>query len=421
MLKRKIIQKLDSWKRDSVRKALIIEGPQQIGKTFVLRTFAYENYKQVVYINFNQFPYMRHIFEEDFDVDALILQISLTIPGARCVPNETVLLLEEIEYCPNAINAMIKFSKDRRYDAIGTRTVFNLDHNPTDLMVIRMHALDFEEFLWANNVSSLAIQEVKNAFIQHRPIAKDIHEFFINMFKSYIYVGGMPKAVHAYVSSGKYEPVQLAQRYINDIYISEIMAWTDQKKKVKLLDIFHAIPEQVKKGNKKFKYTEISPYASYRTHWESILSLYQYGWLFTIFKLDSLEMPLFDNKQKGNFKLCVRDVGLLAGQLEDADLEYLEEPLTIQKNILLENCVADILVKRGLRMYYMEEGKHSFFVSTHDNRKIGLCFDDPKALRYMNQLVLQDQLDVAYDLIVEPTYKDKDGMHIPLYTLMFVE
>ena len=143
--------------------------------------------------------------------------------------------------------------------------------------------------------------------------------------------------------------------------------------------------------------------------------------LFTIFKLDSLEMPLFDNKQKGNFKLCVRDVGLLAGQLEDADLEYLEEPLTIQKNILLENCVADILVKRGLRMYYMEEGKHSFFVSTHDNRKIGLCFDDPKALRYMNQLVLQDQLDVAYDLIVEPTYKDKDGMHIPLYTLMFVE
>ena len=83
--------------------------------------------------------------------------------------------------------------------------------------------------------------------------------------------------------------------------------------------------------------------------------------------------------------------------------------------------MADILVKRGLRMYYMEEGKHSFFVSTHDNRKIGLCFDDPKALRYMNQLVLQDQLDVAYDLIVEPTYKDKDGMHIPLYTLMFVE
>ena len=78
MLKRKIIQKLDSWKSDSVRKALIIEGPQQIGKTFVLRSFAYENYKQVIYINFNQFPYMRHIFEEDFDVDALILQISLT-------------------------------------------------------------------------------------------------------------------------------------------------------------------------------------------------------------------------------------------------------------------------------------------------------------------------------------------------------
>lgn len=421
MLKRKIIQKLDDWKRESNRKALIIEGPQHIGKTFILRTFAYENYKQVVYINFNQFPYMRHIFEQDFDIDALILQITLMIPGARCVPYETLILLEEIEYCPTAISALIKLSNDARYDAIGTRTILNSHNNPSEIVVLRMHALDFEEFLWANNVSNLAIQELRNAFYQERPVTNDVHQFFIDMFRAYTYVGGMPKAVKAYTNANNLESAQLAQRYVNDVYLSEIMAWTDQKKKSKINDIFHTIPEQVRRGNKKFKYSDISSSASYRTHWDSIHKLYEYGWLFSIYKLDNLNTPPFDNHQKGNFKLIVRDVGLLAGQLEDADLEYLKQPLTIQKNILLENSVADVLVKRGLRMYYMEEGKYTFFVVTNKERKIGFSFDDSNTLRYMNRLVLHGQLDVAYDLIVEPTRKDKNGMHVPLYNLMFIE
>lgn len=421
MLKRKIIQKLDDWKNEPNRKALIIEGPQHIGKTFILRTFAYENYKQVVYINFNQFPYMRHIFEQDFDIDALILQITLMIPGARCVPYETIILLEEIEYCPTAISALIKLSNDTRYDAIGTRTILNSQNNPSEIVVLRMHALDFEEFLWANNVSNLAIQELRNAFNQQRSVTNDVHKFFIDMFRAYTYVGGMPKAVKAYTTANNLESAQLAQRYVNDVYLSEIMAWTDQKKKSKINDIFHSLPDQVRHGNKKFKYSDISGSASYRTHWESVLKLYEYGWLFTIFKVDTLNGPLLDNHQKGNFKLCVRDVGLLAGQLEDSDLEYLNEPLTIQKNILLENSVADVLVKRGLRMYYMEDGKYTFFVATNKERKIGLSFDDSNTLRYMNRLVLHGQLDAAYDLIVEPTHKDKNGMHVPLYNLMFIE
>ena len=421
MLKRKIIQKLDDWKKETNRKALIIEGPQHIGKTFTLRTFAYENYKQVVYINFNQFPYMRHIFEQDFDIDALILQITLMIPGARCVPHETLILLEEIEYCPSAISALIKLSNDARYDAIGTRTILNSNNNPSEITVLRMHALDFEEFLWANNVSNLAIQELKNAFNQQRAVSNEVHQFFINMFREYTYVGGMPKAVRAFTNSHSFEAAQLAQRYINDVYLSEIMAWTDQKKKTKINDIFHSLPDQVRRSNKKFKYSDITGSASYRTHWESVLKLYEYGWLFTIFKVDNLDMPLIDNHQKGNFKLCVRDIGLLSGQLEDADLEYLNNPLTIQKNILLENSIADVLVKRGLRMYYMEEGKNTFFVVTNKNRKIGISFDDSNTLRSMNRLVLHGQLDVAYDLIVEPTHKDKNGMHVPLYNLMFIE
>lgn len=421
MLKRKIVKKLDEWKNDQARKSLIIYGPQQIGKTYTLRIFAHENYKQVININFNQFPYTRHLFEQEMEVDALILQISLMIPGARCVPYETVIILEEIEFCPNAMKALVKFSHDARYDAIGTRTMLRVLNDPSDVTVLRMHALDFEEFLWANNVSNLAIQELRSAFLQERAVSDDLHRYFMNMFRQYTKVGGMPRSVYAFINGKSADSIQLTQRYVNDIYLSDIVSKIDINKKIRSVEIFHAIPKQVRKGNKKFKYKEISNKASYRTHWEIVELLYELGWLFTIFKIESLDLPIFENRLKGNFKLCTRDIGCLVGQLDDGDVEYLNDPLSIQKNILLENTVADICVKRGLRMYYMDEGVHTFFMATNQDRKIGMSFDNSKTLRYMNRLVSEGQLDAAYDLTVEPLYKDKYGLHIPLYSLIFVE
>lgn len=421
MLKRKIIKKLEDWKSDRDRKSLVIEGPQQIGKSFILRSFSIENYKQVVYINFNQYPYMKHLFELDLELDALILQIGLYIKGARCVPYETLILLEEIDHCPRAMNALIKFSSDKRYDAIATRTILQSTNNAPEIQVIRMHALDFEEFLWANNVSNLAIQELKTAFLHERFVSNDLHHFFMDMFRYYTSVGGMPKTVRTFTNSINYDAIRLVQRNVNDIYLSDIMSKVDFNKLSKTIEIFHSIPKQVRKGNKKFKYTEVSNIASYRSHWESILKLYEYGWLFTIFKVDTLTMPLIDNHLKGNFKLCVRDIGCLVGQLDDGDIEYMHEPFTIQKNILLENVVADICVKRGLRMFFMEKGKHHFLVATNKNRKIGISFDDANTLRYMTRLVKQGELDVAYDLVVEQLYRDKNGLHIPMYALMFIE
>lgn len=421
MLKRKIIKKLKDWKADNARKSLIIEGPHQIGKTFVLRSFVLEHYKQVVDINFNQYPYMKHIFEQDLEIDALIFQISLLIKGARCVPFETLILLDEIDHCPSAMNALIKFSSDSRYDCIATRTLLKTTDNPVEVTVIRMHALDFEEFLWANSVSTLAIQELRTAFIHERPISTDLHLFFMDMFRYYTAIGGMPKSVRTFLKTFSYDSIRLAQRYTNDIYLNDIISQTDLNKKSRAIEIFHSIPEQVRKGNRKFKYSDVSNTASYRTHWDSILKLYEFGWLYTIFKVDSLDKPLFDNRLKGNFKICVRDIGCLVGLLNDGDVEYLNQPLTIQNNIVLENSVADVCVKRGLRMYYMEKGKHYFFVATNNDRNIGLSFDDSYTLAYMNRLVEQGKLDVAYDLIVEPMFRNKSGLHIPLYALMFIE
>ena len=159
MLRRKIIQTLEAWYAMPERKSLIIEGPQEIGKTFVLKTFAFKNYKQVVMINFNQFPYMRHLFEVDMDVDAMVLQMVMLIKGAVCVPHETLIIMEELEYCPSAYVAMKKFSLDKRYDCIATLSRFNFVESCAEVDKVRMHSMDFEEFLWANKIGRASCRE----------------------------------------------------------------------------------------------------------------------------------------------------------------------------------------------------------------------------------------------------------------------
>ena len=120
MLRRKIIQTLELWHANPKRKSLVIEGPLDIGKSFVLKSFAFQKYKQVVLLNFNQFPYIKRIFETQMDVDAMLLQIVMMVKGAVCVPYETLMLMEEMDYCPEAYEAMKQFSLDQRYDCAGT-------------------------------------------------------------------------------------------------------------------------------------------------------------------------------------------------------------------------------------------------------------------------------------------------------------
>ncbi len=214
MLRRKIIQTLEDWYANPHRKSLIIEGPQDIGKSFVLKSFAFQKYKQVVKLNFNQFPYMRRIFDVQMDVDALILQIVMMVKGAVCVPYETLIIMDELDYCPEAYEAMKKISLDQRYDCIGTvsRLVF---FDPSEVVdIIRMHALDFEEFLWANNVSSNVLDQVHQSYVHNEQLSLDLHDYLLEMFKIYLNVGGMPKAVSTYLSSQDLSEVRNVHRAI---------------------------------------------------------------------------------------------------------------------------------------------------------------------------------------------------------------
>ena len=208
MLKRKIMNKIQEWYDDKDKKALLIRGLRQIGKTYSAMQFAKEHYKNVVYINFKNNSSMKEIFDGDLIVNRITLDISAKMPEANFEPNETVIIFDEIQECQNARASLKVFVEDGRYDVIATGSLLGIKgYNKKGSKgvpigyekMLHMYPLDFEEFLWAKGVKDDVIDIVKKCFKEKKQISPAIHSSFIRYFKEYICIGGLPEVVKTFV------------------------------------------------------------------------------------------------------------------------------------------------------------------------------------------------------------------------------
>ena len=420
MLRRKIIQTFEDWHTSPNRKSIIIEGPQDVGKSFVLKSFAFQKYKQVVVLNFNQYPYMQRIFDVHMDVDAMILQLVMMIKGAVCIPHETLILMDELEYCPEAYEAMKKFSIDRRYDCIGTVSRLAFFEPCEEVDIVRMHGLDFEEFLWANHVAAKVLEQVHQSFIQKEPLDLELHDHLLGAFKTYLMVGGMPKAVCTYLGSQNMDEVRSVQKVIEEGYKSRMLMHVQPMERERFLKLYSSIPEQISRGNMRFMYKDMDEKATHRKYFKSIRYIYRMGWAFVLFKLKSTNFPLIENTRSDNFIFMIRDVGCLSGQLSEESVVQFSDLSLLRHNPYLINGVVDILVKRNIKLYYAEHGQHDFLVAMVGNQRIGLSYENVNTLRKMTRLVEQGLLDACYNLTTRPLMVDKVGIHLPLYHVLFI-
>ena len=207
MLKRKIEKKLLEWKRKDDKMCLVIKGARQVGKTFIIDKFAKENYKNYVYINFDEMPSYKDIFDGDLNVETLIKQMTVNIPNINLVPNETIIVLDEIQNCPRARTALKFLSIDKRFDVIASGSLLGINYKDVPSFPVgyvenlEMHSLDFEEFLWANGISEDAIFFIKEYFDKNEEVPKAMHEKMMELFREYIVVGGMPRVVSEFVNT----------------------------------------------------------------------------------------------------------------------------------------------------------------------------------------------------------------------------
>lgn len=383
MFKRKITDEMLAWKNTPNKKALIVKGLRQVGKTTNVRAFAQQNYENVVYVNFKSNNSAKRIFDDDLVINRITTDLSALLPDARFVPYKTVIIFDEIQECANARSSIKAFVEDGRYDVIGTGSLLRIKgYNKKKSKgvpvgfekTIYMKPMDFEEFLWAKGIQQTVIDYLKDSYRSLTRISETTHRAMIRYFKEYICVGGMPRVVNVFVTSNDMNAVYDEQRDLIEEYKDDFGKHLDENEQeetnmvllTRINNVFDSIPAQLAKENKKFVFSAMSKKGRSSEYMPAIQWLKDYGLINFCYNLSTIDRPLEGYKIDNIFKLYFVDSGLFISMLERGTAsKILNDNLNIYKGAIYENIIADAFSKNGISLYYFhkESGLEIDFVS----------------------------------------------------------
>ena len=379
MLKRRISYTLKAWKDTPNHKPLVIMGIRQCGKTFISRQFADENYKHVAYINFIKQEDRKTAFYGSKDVDTIILNLSAQIRNTQFVPYETCIILDEIQDCPEARASLKFFHEDGRYDVIATgsllgvqgygqdkkrRRVRNAAHQEKGSNsvpvgyeeIVEMYPLDFEEFLWANNMSEEVIEALKRCLKEEIPVPEGIHAAMKTLLNRYVAVGGLPAAVNALLQTGNMNAVDATWKSILKEYRSDMVKYADEKDKPHIRACFNAVPKQLAKENKKYQYSKVESGGRGEYYKGSLQWLEDADIIRRCYNTSITGLPMEGNAMENVFKVYTADIGILVAMLGPAArVDILQGNMGGFKGAIYENLMADTLIKKGQNLYYFQK------------------------------------------------------------------
>lgn len=366
MLKRKMEQVLLTWKNTPDHKPLIVKGCRQCGKTYSVLDFARKNYPHVVYLNFFENPTFASVFADSLEVDHITMMLS-ALMGREAIfePGKTILVLDEIQECPDARTALKFFKLDGRYDVIGTGSLLGVQgygsKEPKSIpvgyeTVIEMSPLDFEEFLWANGISDQIIDMLKVYLQEERPVPDALHQRLRELLLQYAVVGGMPDVVQTFINTKRMNEVLQMQRDIVRSYEDDMVKYAERKDKSVIRECFQSIPKQLSKENKKFQYSVVKKGATASKFAGSLQWIEDAGIITRCYNLTITELPLAGNADQDVFKVYMRDMGLFVAMLEDGtQFDILQGNLLGYKGAIFEGLIADIFSKMGRKLYYFHK------------------------------------------------------------------
>ncbi len=365
MLKRKIEQQLLEWKNSVYKTPLVIKGCRQCGKTSSVRDFARKHYKHVVYINFQERQDFVDAFADSLEVDRITVLLSSML-GDEAVfkAGKTVLILDEIQDCPQARTALKFFHLDGRYDVIATGSLLGVKGysvNPRSIpvgfeTVLEMHPLDFEEFLWANGVKEEAIAMLADCMEAATPVPGALHNLLNKHLLTYAAVGGMPKVVQAFIDTHHMGTVLQLQRNIVESYEDDMVKHAERVDRSRIKECFQSIPFQLAKENKKFQYSKVRKGSTAAQYAGSIQWIEDAGIVSRCYNLSTPELPLDAYAERDCFKVYMADCGLFASMLEHGtQADILQGRLSAYKGAIFENLIADMFTKMGRKLYYYRQ------------------------------------------------------------------
>ena len=371
-LKRKIDDYLVKWKNEKDHLPLIIKGAGQIGKTNAIRNFGEENYKVYIEINFALQPQFLNIFEQGFDVDTIIKNISLKLPNIDIIPNETLIFFDEMQECPSTATSLKAFNMDKRFDVICSGSLMGINYKQIESnsvgnkMDYTMRSMDFEEFLWAKGYKDSQIEEIYSYMKELKPLPKLMYDVLLENFKEYMIVGGMPKIVSLFIENKNYSGILKMQQQILIDYEEDITKYANGLDQAKILSVYRQIPVFLGKDNKKFQISKIKEGARNREYIGVIDWLKNAGIINISYDLSRLNLPLKGNYNPENYRLYFGDTGLLICSLDEEAQDDLRnnENFNTYKGAIYENLIGDMLVKAGYDLYFYR----------NDNKRIEMDF-----------------------------------------------
>lgn len=445
MLRRKFYDVLLNWKKTKKNECLLVNGARQVGKTFIIEFFGKANYKKYVYLNLLKNPEQRNIFEGSLEPKEIYKRLSLYVPSVVLVPKETLIFIDEIQVCPKARTALKFLAIDSRYDVIASGSLLGIHYNrrknddeqngEVSIPVgyereILMHGLDFEEFLWANEVSEEAIETLKGYFDRRGKVPSNgsdgINERFQKLLCEYMVVGGMPDVVNTYLKTSNFRAVYESQQKIFKAYEDDVEHYARNVEKPKIKACYNSIPRQLAKEYTKFQYKTVERNGSAKKYDNSIAWLEDAGLVCLVKNVSLPRMPLRAYEQPENFKLYTTDIGLATSMYGFETQKALLSKTLIgpAKGGMYENLVFDILYKRGLSLNYFKRNDNSQeieFIFERDGAVIPIEVKSKKGeTESLKEFIKTYNPPYAYKLIDGNVGFSGTKVTVPQYMAMFI-
>ena len=321
---RKAIEQLLEWKNKKEHKPLILQGARQVGKTWLMKEFGKKYYKQVAYITFDTNETARQIFTKGFNIERIITELSLAV-GFKINSDDTLIILDEVQECPQALTSLKYFNENApEYDIIAAGSYLGVAHHEgTGFPVgkvefIKLYPLDFTEFLMATG-NERFIEPVKDKNFDTVSTFKTDYEYLL---KQYLYIGGMPDVVQDFVQKNDFNSVREKQNLILETYEQDFSKHIQANVVEKIRMLWHSIPSQLAKENKKFIYNAVKKGARAKDFELALAWLRDTGLIYKIHRVTKPAMPLIAYEDFDVFKIYILDVGLL-GALAHLDAQTL--------------------------------------------------------------------------------------------------
>lgn len=432
MIERAIKSYIEDWISNG-RDAFLLTGARQIGKTYLIRECLENSGLPYVELNFIEQPELVSLFSGARDTKELLARLSL-VTDKMLESGKTIIFLDEIQEYKDIVTRIKFLVEEGSFKYILSGSLLGVELNdirsaPVGYMQVHdMYPLDFKEFAKAVGIGDNIINILRDNFINKSPVDDFIHSKLMDVFYLYLIVGGMPEAVDIYLKTNDLARVSQVHEKITRLYKRDFSKY-ENKYKLKLQEIYDAMPGQLSQKNKRFQLNSIGHGVSYDRVANDFLWLKDAGVAIPVYNISEPKLPLVISENRNLFKLFFSDVGLLTSCYSNqVKLAILNKDKSINNGAVFENVIAQELLAKGHKEYYYNSKKYGEldFVIELDGKIVPLEIKsgkDYKRHSALNNVLSVENYDISEAYILSEGNVEVVGkrIYMPIYMIMFME